>query len=247
MNIRLSIAYDGTHYCGWQKTVTGLSIEETIQNILEKVLQEPIVLQAASRTDAGVHADHQVINFNISKNSVDLGHLRHSLLCLLPRDISLLDIEPTSPHFHPTLDCIAKEYRYSLCYGTIQLPKERLYAWHYPYPLEIDLMQQAAHMLVGTHDFGAFCNLRTSTYYETKVRTIDQIQVLPFEGKRLEIHVKGNHFLYKMVRNLVGTLVHIGQRRISLVDLEKILLSKDRKQAGVTAPAHGLSLYKLYY
>ena len=246
-NIKLIAAYDGTHYLGWQKTKMGPSIEEVLENTLSRILQHPVILQAASRTDAGVSADGQVVNF-FTDSCVSPEKLKASLNRLLPKDIVILSTEEAETGFHPTLDCKGKEYRYHLCYGRIRLPHQRHYSWHYPYPnLDIEAMRKAVPFLLGNRDFSAFCNLMKSRGYRDLVRQLEsiEIQVLPEECLRFD--VRGNHFLYKMVRNLVGTLVHVGCGKIKYEKLAKILDSGDRNQAGMTAPSCGLFLHRVFY
>lgn len=246
-NIQLIIAYDGTQYLGWQKTYTGPSIEESLQKILEQILQEPILLQAASRTDAGVHAHGQVVNFFTNKHNIDLGRLRISLNSLLPPDIAVLEAKEMTATFHPTLDCIGKEYRYTMCFGAVQIPQVRNFSWHYPHALNITKMHEASRILIGKHDFSSFCNFKKNAHYDDFVREVSRIDIQEFEHQRLMFIIVGNHFLYKMVRNLVGTLVYIGRGKLELESLPHILSGKDRTQAGMTAPAHGLTLHKVFY
>ncbi len=247
-NIVMNVAYDGGAYLGWQKTPMGPSIEENLENALSCIFQQKISLQAASRTDAGVHADSQVVNFFLAKIPQDFSRLLISINSLLPKDISVISVRlaPT-PQFHPTLDCIGKEYHYYLCTHTVQLPKYRYFSWHCHTTLDLSLMQQAAQKLTGRHNFAAFCNVRKNACYEDYIREIYRITIVALENGRVRIEVEGNHFLYKMVRNLVGTLVYIGKGKLTLHQIDSILASKDRKQAGVTAPSHGLSLYKVRY
>lgn len=242
-NIKCEIAYCGTHYFGWQKTKVGATIEESLQTVLEKVLQHPIQLQAASRTDRGVHAQHQVINFFTPHKRFNLEKLLCSMRRLLPPDISPLSLEWAENDFHPTLDNQGKEYHYLICNSRSQFPFHREFSWHCPAPLDIASMQKGGTMLEGTRDFSAFSNL----YYEDSVRTLHEVKVIPLEKQRLCIQVKGEAFLNKMVRNIVGTLVAIGQGKIPLETLSEIMESKKRALAGMTAPAHGLSLIKIFY
>src|SRR5579872_2350578 len=241
-NIKLIVSYEGTAYLGWQKTAMGPSIEASLERVLEQVLQETIQLQAASRTDAGVHAASQVVNFKTNKN-IDLRRLQHSLNYLLPKDISITFIENTLTAFHPTLDACGKEYHYHLCNNAYQLPFHRHFSWHFPQCLSQEKMVKGAKMLIGEYDFSAFCNRlpahEASHAQENRVRRIDSIEILPLPHHRLRISVKGNHFLYKMVRNIVGTLVYVGCGKIPVEALFDILQSRDRTRAGVTAPAHG--------
>ncbi len=246
-NIKLTIAYDGGDYLGWQKTSMGPSIEETLQEALERILREKIVLQAASRTDAGVHAQGQIVNFFTTKFIPSFDRFQYSLNSLLPPSIVVNNIENAAQSFHPTLDCVGKEYHYSICCGPIQLPQCRRYSWHYPYLLDVVAMQAGAQLLTGTHDFSAFCNFKKNSDYPHFIRTVTDISIAQSNDNRLLIKVSGNNFLYKMVRNIVGTLVYVGRGKFTLNELRAILLNKDRKQAGVTAPACGLSLHRVFY
>ena len=246
-NLKLIIAYDGTKYLGWQKGRTKLTIEEVMQRVVEQIVQHPIMLQAASRTDAGVHAEGQVVNFLTPKRIFDLNKFKLSLNSLLPKDIIVLKVDEMAISFHPTLDCIGKEYRYFICLGPTQLPHRRLYSWHVPYKLNQELIKQAIPMLIGTHDFSAFCKTRKNTHYSTTVREIQLLECLETEPGHLLFRIQGNHFLYRMVRNIVGTLIDIGKGKMRLDTLPHILEGGNRSIAGVTAPAHGLFLFKVCY
>lgn len=246
-NIRLTIAYDGTNYFGWQKTHMGPSIESTLEKALFHILQEPIIVQAASRTDAGVHAKGQVVNILLSKAKPSLNQLWMSLNGLLPKDLVVLDVLQAADNFHPTLACISKEYHYSVCYGATQLPQLRLYSWHYSHSLDINKMRQAAAYLIGRHDFSAFCNFKKNSQYKHYERDVQAIDIIHSDEHQVRFKIIGNNFLYKMVRNLVGTLVYVGCGKIAVESLPAILSSKKRAQAGVTAPAHGLCLYQVNY
>ncbi len=246
-NIRIMIAYDGTGYLGWQKTKMGPSIEEALQNVLEQILQEPISLQAASRTDAGVHAQGQVVNFFTTKAISDSVKFQISLNSLLPKNIAILHVENAETSFHPTLDCTGKEYHYAICTGSAQMPHQRLYSWHYPYELDINAMRQAASFLIGKQDFSAFCNEKKNECYDSTIREIKEIMIEESSDKRILIKTFGSSFLYKMVRNIVGTLAYVGRGKIGAMDISEILAKCDRTQAGMTAPAHGLTLFRVYY
>ncbi len=246
-NIKLIIAYDGRNYLGWQKTSMGPSIEGALQHVLEQILQHPVSLQAASRTDAGVHAAGQAINFFTDRLPLDLNKLKISLNSLLNNDIVVLQIEKQDSNFHPTLDCISKEYCYYICYGPTQMPHHRFYSWHYHYFLNIREMQDAAVYFIGTHDFSAFCNIRKNLSYRHYQRTIEELEMLRIEENRLCIRIKGPNFLYKMVRNIAGTLAYVGNGKIKSEEIPNILQSKSRMAAGMTAPAHGLFLNRIFY
>lgn len=241
-NIKLVLAYDGTRYLGWQKTKMGLSVEEALEKAIFQIVQHPVSLQAASRTDAGVHAEGQIVNF-FTEKTLEEDRLCKSINALLPDDISALLAKEAPVSFHPTLDCRSKEYHYSLCLGATQLPFYRSFSWHFPYTLDIEAMQKGAGLLIGEHDFSSF----TNEPKENNVRELYRLDILPQEENRLKIVVAGNNFLYKMVRNIVGTLVYIGCGKLQIADLPKIIDSKDRTLAGVTAPARGLCLKQVNY
>jgi tRNA pseudouridine38-40 synthase len=246
-NIRLTIAYDGTLYLGWQKTSMGPSIESTLQQVIEQILQHPAPLQAASRTDAGVHALGQTVNFLTSKIDLDLRKFRTSLNRLLPKDIAVLQADLMPLSFHPTLDCTGKEYRYYVCLGPTQLPQNRLTSWHVHYPLDRNKMKQAQLLLIGIHHFAAFCNVKKNARYTDYVRDVQLLEMMEIERNRICFRIGGNNFLYKMVRNLVGTLIDIGRGKIVVESLADILQSQARPKAGVTAPSHGLFLHEVFY
>lgn len=241
-NIRCILAYSGTHYLGFQKTKMGPSIEQAVVSALETILRHPVKIQAASRTDRGVHAEGQVINF-FSSDSWDLDALRHRLGGVLPKDIAPIEMKWAEDSFHPTLDSIGKEYHYHLCNSHTQLPFHRDHSWHVHVPLNLDLMRQGAMLLEGKHNFSAF----TSLSYDDPVRHVKCIQVVELPENRLQIQVFGDRFLYKMVRTIAGTLVYVGCGKIALAELNEMIASGDRTKAGVTAPAHGLSLKRVFY
>ncbi len=244
-NLKLIVAYEGTHYLGWQKTNTGKSIEETLQRALEQVLQEKVTLQAASRTDRGVHAEAQVVNLFTAKD-VELEMLVRSLNALLPKEISVRKACWENASFHPTLDATGKEYHYFVCNKEAQLPFFRHFSWHVPAPLDLGKMQQGALAFLGKHDFSAFCNER-ALWTRGGTCEIFALAITPIEGGRMKITVRGDHFLYKMVRNIVGTLVYVGMGKIAVEKVEEILKNQERTQAGITAPAHGLFLHEVFY
>ncbi|HSX04404.1 MAG TPA: tRNA pseudouridine(38-40) synthase TruA [Rhabdochlamydiaceae bacterium] len=243
-NIKATVAYAGTHYLGFQKTKEGPSIEESLEKALAQILRKEVRIQAASRTDRGVHAQGQVIHFFTEVEN--LSALKKSVQAVLPKDIALLSLEFASADFHPTLDCHSKEYHYFICNSPFQLPFYRDLSWHYPYSLDLELIRKAAKMLHGAHDFSAFSNQKLEDP-ESGVREIYSLTAEALPQSRMQISVIGNRFLYKMVRTIVGTLVYIGQGKIPLESLPLILQSRDRTQAGVTAPAKGLFLHKVNY
>ena len=244
MNIRLIISYDGTHFWGWQKTPDGPTIEETLQQALEKIYQHPIQLQAASRTDRGVHAEGQVVNYQ-SKKTKDLGRIKFSLNKMLPKTMRILSMEEMAEDFHATLDARSKEFHYYITTSHVQSPFERHLSWHYYYPFDREKMQRAALLFLGTHDFSSFCNAH-SLRDIGGVCTIKRLDIIDIDD-RLKFEVEGDSFLYKMVRTLVGTLVCVGIGRFSIPYVNNLLTCQQRKFAGITAPAHGLVLKHVNY
>lgn len=234
-NIKLIVAYEGTAYSGWQN-----SVETELQKVLEQVLQHPVKLQAASRTDAGVHAEGQVVNFFTEK---DVSRLKQSCNALLPEDIRVLDLVEMPEGFHPTLQTKGKEYHYSVCLGPTQLPFDRRFSWHFVKPVDVELMRKAAQFFVGKHDFSALTNEKQ----DDNVREVYSIEIEHAGENKIRIRVAGNNFLYKMVRNIVGTLVYVGCGMLKLEDAQLLLEKGDRTAAGMTAPAHGLTLKKVNY
>jgi len=224
----------------------GPSVEESVERALSTVLQHKVILQAASRTDAGVHATGQIVNFFTQKN-IDFGKLQYSLNSLLYGDIIVNGVEIAADEFHPTLDCKSKEYHYHICYGRIQFPHQRHYAWHYPRPIAIDKIRQGIVLLVGQRDFSAFCNNKQSHSYTHYNRYLESVKVFELENECLRFEIRGNNFLYKMVRNLVGTLVYVGTGKIELAELVRIIDGGLRAHEGVTAPALGLCLHRVNY
>ncbi|MBS0634896.1 MAG: tRNA pseudouridine(38-40) synthase TruA [Verrucomicrobia bacterium] len=248
-NIIMTLAYDGTRYLGWQKTnldPVQPSVEYVVQSTLEEILQQPTPIQAASRTDRGVHAEAQIINF-ILKKDIDLDKLQHSLNCLLPSDIRVLTAAVAEDDFHATLSAKAKQYIYRIYTGPVLLPHLRFTHWHVPEPLERERMTTAAHVMIGEHDFIALRNHRKGNDYNDTVRTIYSIDFDDVTPDILEIKVSGNNFLYKMCRNIVGTLVYVGLGKLSPGAVAKLLTEGARADAGITAPAHGLTLHKVFY
>jgi tRNA pseudouridine38-40 synthase len=244
-NIKLQVAYDGSRYYGWQNTKQGPSIEGELERSLHTILQHPVILQAASRTDAGVHAEGQVVNFFTEQDPLDLERLFISLNQLLPDDIRVYDVQYAPLSFHPTLDSTSKEYHYHINTEPCLSPFQRAFTWHLPKKLDLSLMREAAALLIGMHDFQGLTNVRKPPHQDT-IREIFSLDIAADE-RRLCVQIKGNHFLYKMVRNIVGTLCYIGCHKLGCEDLLQALKLKTRSLAGMTAPACGLVLKKIYY
>lgn len=244
-NIFALVAYEGTRYLGWQKTATGPSIQESLEKALATLLKIESKAEAASRTDAGVHAQGQIVNFFVDQE-VSLEKLLRGMNALLPKDIVVRHLEEARPSFHPTLEAKAKEYHYQVVFGPSGTPFLRDFAWHYPSDLQLSAMEEAASHLLGRHDFSSFCNDRSLLDIDP-VCEIRSIVFEEFAPDALKIRITGNRFLYKMVRNIVGTLVYVGSGKLNQSDLPLILKAKDRTLSGMTAPAKGLILHKVFY
>ncbi len=243
---KLTIAYDGTGYSGWQVQPNGTSIQELIEKALSTALRMPISIHGSGRTDAGVHAIGQIAHFT-HPNTLDLFKLQASLNGLLPHDIRICSIKAAPFDFHARYSASGKIYHYYLHLDPILDPFFKQYRYHVPHPVDIFLLKKAAAQCVGSHDFTSFSHeAHTGSAAKNPVRTLHRLNValLP-KGIRLEF--EGTGFLYKMVRNLVGTLLDISYGKIPLETLPEIFAAKDRRKAGRTAPAHGLFLVKVNY
>ncbi|MFC3927684.1 tRNA pseudouridine(38-40) synthase TruA [Streptococcus caprae] len=240
------ISYDGTLFSGFQRQPG----ERTVQEELEKTLQrlnsgQPVIIFGAGRTDAGVHAYGQVIHFDLPQ-ARDVEKLRFGLDTQAPEDIDVVSVEQVADDFHARYDKHNKTYEFLVDTGRPKNPMMRHYATAYPYPLDLDLMQEAIKDLVGTHDFTGFT--ATGTSVENKIRTITRATVEP-EGRpnMLVFTFTGNGFLYKQVRNMVGTLLKIGNHRMPVSQIKTVLESRDRNLAGPTAAGNGLYLKEIIY
>lgn len=241
IHLKCTIAYNGSRYFGFQKNDEEKpTIEGELTSALKKVLQHDIEIQGASRTDRGVHATGQVVQFQSPET--DLYALQGSLRRLLPEDIALLSIEETHASFHPSLDATGKRYRYQIYTRDHLFPFDRDFAWYSLHPLDIEAMREASLAFLGTHDFTAF----TSEPALEPICTLNQLDI-HLDQNKLTLTIEGDRFLYKMVRSIVGTLYNVGAQKIPPCAIEEILLSKDRRRAGVTAPPQGLYLDKVFY
>jgi len=246
MRFRLLIAYDGTPFSGWQSQNNSVAIQPLIENALSIVLREKISIVGAGRTDAGVHALAQVAHFDTS-TIFESQRLCLSLNALLPEQIRILDIERTHDQFHARYDANGKIYHYRLHLDQTPDPFKRLYSYHVLYRLDLSVLEDAARTMIGTHDFRAFANeADEGSASKNSIRTLKRLDLIPESGgTRLEF--EGDGFLYKMVRNITGTLLEIARGKIPLDSLGQILASKDRRNAGPSAPPHGLCLTKVLY
>ncbi len=240
------ISYDGHDFAGFQRQPHARSVQEEIEKTLTRINKgQPIVIHGAGRTDSGVHALGQVIHFDLP-SARDEEKLRFALDTQTPEDIDVISVEEVTEDFHARYQPHSKTYEFLVDIGRPKNPMMRHYATHYPYPLEISLMEQAIKALEGTHDFTGFTASGTSV--ENKVRTITEAS-LTFDAQRnfLVFTFSGNGFLYKQIRNMVGTLLKIGNKRMPVNQIERILEEKDRQLAGPTAAPNGLYLKEIIY
>lgn len=247
---KLTFAYDGMNYIGWQvqstKFSAKLSIQSVIQEKLSLIVQAPVNLTGAGRTDAGVHALGQTAHIQLPE-SIDIYRLKHSLNALLPPDIRLLEMERVEEDFHARYKAKGKIYAYHLALQEKPDLFKRKYQWHIPYRnFSIERMKEGAERLLGEHDFKGFAseNHRGSASYDS-IRCLKRLDV--HEGDEIVLTFEADGFLYKMVRNMVGTLVDIGRGYYSKEVINKVLETKDRRLAGQTAPAHALFLVRVVY
>ena len=240
------ISYDGHDFAGFQRQPHARSVQEEIEKTLTRINKgQPIVIHGAGRTDSGVHALGQVIHFDLP-SARDEEKLRFALDTQTPEDIDVISVEEVTEDFHARYQPHSKTYEFLVDIGRPKNPMMRHYATHYPYPLEIPLMDQAIKALEGTHDFTGFTASGTSV--ENKVRTITEAS-LTFDVQRnfLVFTFSGNGFLYKQIRNMVGTLLKIGNKRMPVNQIERILEEKNRQLAGPTAAPNGLYLKEIIY
>lgn len=244
-NIKLILEYDGTPYYGWQSQAGSgrPTVQETVEQAITQVGQEEVALASSGRTDAGVHAYGHVANF-ATEHSMPPEAWAPALNHLLPPDIRVLSSEEAPLDFHSRYSAAGKVYHYLILNRHAPSALERNRAWHVPQELNLAAMRRAARFLVGTHDFSAFrasaCGARNP------VRTLRSLAIRK-SGDVVEVRLEADAFLHHMARNIVGTLLEVGLGRFQPRDVKDILVSRDRKRAGRTAPAQGLYLVRVHY
>jgi tRNA pseudouridine38-40 synthase len=242
-NLKLTLAYDGTRFVGWQKQASGDSIQGLLEDALSRLEGAPVTAHGAGRTDAGVHAEGQVASARVTFAHDGVTVLR-ALNAMLPPDVRIVAVEDAASDFHARFSARQKSYRYQLATAAVMSPFVRAYAWHVPEPLDLAAMREAAAALVGTHDFAAFQSAGSDV--ATTERTLARSEFVDRSGL-LAYEVSGDGFLRHMVRAMVGTLVEIGRGWRPSSDVAVLLAGRSRSSAGATAPAHGLTLVKVEY
>jgi len=243
-NIKIILSYDGTNYNGFQSQINSNTIEDTLKTAVSKITGYNTKLYCAGRTDTGVHAEYQVINFFTDKENMDQTNWINALNSLLPRDIRVISCEFTDNSFHARKSCIAREYWYSITNAPVISALKDRYSVHYIHPLNIDLLQEYCNFLIGTHDFTSFCAL--SDTCKSKVRLMYYIKI---EKNESEILIKflGNAFLHHMIRTIIGTILRLHRFEKDPAEMKRILDARKRKEAGPTYSAKGLVFKKAYY
>jgi tRNA pseudouridine38-40 synthase len=244
-NLKLTIAYDGTDFHGWQRQPGVRTVQEELEKVARRIIRQPLEIVGASRTDAGVHAQGQVAHLRTA-TSIPADNIRRAIAHRLTGDVTLVHVADVPLEFHATRHALSKLYRYRI-HNDFRRPVEwhaARHAWHIWWPLDVPRMQAAADLLVGTHDFAAFASAGCTR--STTVRTVHHIHVQR-HYTAVVIDVEGTGFLYNQVRNMVGTLVEVGRGHWPPERVSDILAACDRRQAGPTAAAHGLCLQWIKY
>lgn len=242
--VRLRLSYDGTAYRGFQVQPNGPTIQSVLEESLSRLLQEPVTLRPAGRTDAGVHAREQVVDFVDSGNR-PLETLLRGGNALLPPDIRIVSVEEVPLSFDARRHAREKEYRYFLRLHPVASPFFSRYSWHIEKPLDLDAMREGLAHTEGEHDFASFrgqgCTAKTTVRTIFRAELKEEVTSLWFVG------ITGNGFLRHMVRNLVGTIVDVGRGKIPPERMRELLSLRERTEAGPTAPARGLFLWSVSY
>lgn len=242
-NIKLVLEYDGSRLFGFQRQNSRRTIQGELESVLRKLFHEKIKIIAAGRTDSGVHAEAQVVNFHVD-SKLDLAKIQFGLNHYLPEDISVIRIEKVSSSFNSQNSAKRKRYEYRVYNSRHRSPLERTRSFFFPHPLDLSKMKRAARLLSGRRDFQIF---ESSTgRRKTSIRTIYRFEIEK-KGNVICFTAEADGFLYKMVRSMVGTLLSVGSGKISLAGFKKLMTLGQRHQVGPTAPPHGLILKKVIY
>ncbi len=242
-NFKITIEYDGTAYCGWQRQPNGPTIQEKLEDAIMTVTGESVTVKGAGRTDAGVHALGQVASFTTSTR-LSPKELRPALNANLPEDISVVGVEGVADDFDAQRNSRGKTYVYKILNRQTRSPLLRRTALFVPYPLDLPAMEKAAEYPRGKHDFAAFRTTGSSA--KTTTRDLWQLTV-DRTDQLITITLSADGFLYNMARTIVGTLIEVGRGKLSPEDFREILESRDRSRAGPTAPPQGLCLLEVHY
>lgn len=245
-NHKLTIAYDGTNYSGWQVQDNASAIQPLIEQNVRLFTREHVKLIGSGRTDAGVHALGQVAHFN-SENEHNLYRMRRALNGMLPPGIRVISCDRAPESFHAQYSAIGKTYHYNLYLDEVMDPFQRLYCWHIKGKFNLELLRTASAYFIGNHDFTSFANQSDEgSAAKNPVRTIKNLLIIPIKGG-IRLEFEGDGFLYKMVRNITGTLVEVAQGKRDPDSIPNLLKVRDRKKVGMAAPPQGLFLVDVHY
>lgn len=245
MRLFIHFQYDGTNYHGWQIQPNGNTVQEELQKALSVILRQPIEVVGAGRTDTGVHARHMVAHLELPTIPGDCspGSLAYKLNRLLPRDISVLRIEPVADDMHARFSATSRRYHYYI--STRKDPFARQYSWQIHWQLDFDKMNEAAKMLIGEKDFASFCKVGSDV--KTTMCNLTHAQWVMDSETNWHFEIAANRFLRNMVRAVVGTLIEVGRGRMTLEQFQSVLSQKSRSAAGESVPANGLFLEEVSY
>jgi tRNA pseudouridine38-40 synthase len=242
-NIKLTLSYDGTDFAGWQSQPGRRTVQETLEKAIAAVVQEPVRCNVSGRTDAGVHALGQVVNFYTSTR-LTATQLMRAINAHLPPDVVVRFAQEMPQAFDANRDARGKWYRYYVHVGSVRPIFLRRYVWHVPWRLDLEKMQRASRVLLGRHDFRSF-----ETEWPNRMSSVRNITYISWHqaGPMIWLDIAADGFLYNMVRAIVGTVVNVGRGYWPVEQVAKILEARDRRQAGPTAPPQGLFLMRVYY
>ena len=243
-NFKMIVEYDGTAYCGWQRQENGLTIQQVLEEAIQLITGEKATVIGSGRTDAGVHALNQVAHFK-SNSRLPVINIYRGMNSVLPPDIVVKELGEVTDDFHAQHDVKSKVYVYKICNQGLRPVLGRNYFWFIRFPLDLEVMRKAAQFLIGTHDFSCFC--ATGTHVKDRVRTIIDMEIKTCDDGLIEIKLEAHGFLKYMVRNIIGTLAEVGRGKRKPEEMKVIIESRNRKSAGVTAPACGLFLKEVKY
>jgi tRNA pseudouridine38-40 synthase len=249
MNFKLLIQYDGTEFHGWQVQESDRTIQGELERVIGTLEDAPVHVAGSGRTDAGVHAEGQVANVNI-RRAFTPERLRLAINGNLWRDIRIMGVEKVADEFHARFSAVGKTYIYRIINAPVMSPFWRRFAHHESQPLDVARMTEAARLMLGEHDWTAFSSAQADG--ENRVRTISELEIATLWDARanaslIEIRISANGFLRYMVRSIAGTLIEVGQGQKDFDTIQTAIVGGDRSLAGKTAPAHGLTLHKVYY
>lgn len=241
---KLTLEYDGTNFSGWQRQNHALSVQQVVEEAIEKFSGEKVTLHAAGRTDAGVHAYAQAAHFDLNKET-EADTVRDAVnFHVRPHKVSILEAKAVSNEFHARFSALSRSYRYKILNRRAPPALFDEHVWHVPKPLNIEAMQQAAQLLIGQHDFSTF--RAQDCQSNSPIKTLDQLEIKK-EGELVIVQTKARSFLYHQVRNMVGTLVMVGNGQWSLENFKAAFAACDRTKGGPTAPAQGLFFWQVEY